>query len=244
MSRKIWLTLAAALVLGVLLFALGCSDSNTTNNPLPGTLTLTAPAVGDNWIVGTSRNITWTEQNVGSVDLAYSTNGGTNWISIATAVENVTSHPWTIPNTPSATCKVRVRDTADSTVSSTSGTFSISLPALVGTWTARVSATDSSVFFIADSMRYVFALDSAYTATQWVSTTDILETGDYLNLTSVSTDSIRFHVTSYDGTPVTGDSTYTRKYSLPTATTMNIQVFGLTEDLARDTLYTVIFHKQ
>ena len=56
--------------------------------------------------------ITWTATDtvgVTSIDIKYSTNGGSTYpYTIATGISNTGSHSWTIPNTPSTTCRVKV----------------------------------------------------------------------------------------------------------------------------------------
>ena len=64
------------------------------------------------WDIGSSQTITWNATDnvaVTSVDLAYSTNGGTSFPNvIATAIANSGTRAWTIPNTPSTTMRVRI----------------------------------------------------------------------------------------------------------------------------------------
>ncbi|MCJ7497883.1 MAG: hypothetical protein MUO78_07085, partial [candidate division Zixibacteria bacterium] len=49
----------------------------------------------------------------GNAKLEYSTNSGTAWSTIIASTDNDGTHTWTIPNTPSANCRVRVSDAAD-----------------------------------------------------------------------------------------------------------------------------------
>ncbi|HBZ00662.1 MAG TPA: hypothetical protein DEO84_04985 [candidate division Zixibacteria bacterium] len=79
---------------------------------------ITSPIGSENWNAGTSHNITWTStDNVGvtSYKLDYSIDGGAGWISIQ---DWISGDPhlfaWTVPNTVSSDCRVRVscRDAA------------------------------------------------------------------------------------------------------------------------------------
>jgi len=90
-------------------------------------ITVTAPNGGESWIVGSSQNITWTSTGtVGNVNIDYSTNSGGNWTSIAAGTANDGIYPWTVANTPSTTCLVRVSDAADGSPTDTSNAvFSI-----------------------------------------------------------------------------------------------------------------------
>lgn len=73
---------------------------------------------------GSTHPITWTTiGKVGSVNLDYNT--GEEWISIETGLTNSGSYEWTVPNSPSTTVKIRVRD-ADGTIAGESqGHFEI-----------------------------------------------------------------------------------------------------------------------
>jgi hypothetical protein len=85
------------------------------------TVALTAPDGGESWPTGSSQTITWSSGDnvaVTSVDLAYSTNGGTSFPNvIATAIPSTGSRSWTVPNTPGTTVRVRIiaRDAAGNT---------------------------------------------------------------------------------------------------------------------------------
>ncbi|MCX6150795.1 MAG: YCF48-related protein [Ignavibacteriales bacterium] len=91
-------------------------------------VTVTSPNGGENWLVGTNQNITWTSSNVTNVKLEYTTNNGTNWNTIIASVAAIpASYNWVIPNAPSANCKVRISDAGDATVNDLSdNTFTIS----------------------------------------------------------------------------------------------------------------------
>jgi hypothetical protein len=89
------------------------------------------PNGGESWAAGSSQAITWTAtDNVGvtSIDLAYSTDNGTNWTTIATGEANDGTYTWTVPNTPSTTALVRVTAydaAANSTADVSDAVFSI-----------------------------------------------------------------------------------------------------------------------
>ena len=61
-----------------------------------------APSGGDLWITGTTQTIRWNATDtanaaLGSVDLAYSLDGGANWTPIATAIPDSGSYNWLVP---------------------------------------------------------------------------------------------------------------------------------------------------
>jgi hypothetical protein len=81
--------------------------------PLPGqaTIQLTSPNGGENWSVNSQENITWTSENITDVKIDYSTNNGALWLNVVSSVPAGSgSYSWTIPNTPSEECLVRISD--------------------------------------------------------------------------------------------------------------------------------------
>ncbi|MBI3192831.1 MAG: T9SS type A sorting domain-containing protein [Ignavibacteriae bacterium] len=80
------------------------------------TIELISPNGSETWDVGASQNVSWTSSNITTVRLEYSTNNGTNWDLITNStLASSGTYPWTVPNTPSTQCKVRVSDSADGT---------------------------------------------------------------------------------------------------------------------------------
>jgi uncharacterized repeat protein (TIGR03803 family) len=96
--------------------------------PLPSSIAVISPNGGETWASGESHDITWTTTGmVDSVNIDYSTDDGGNWISVAAGTENDGSYSWNVPNTPSATCLVRVSNMAAPTVADSSdASFAIS----------------------------------------------------------------------------------------------------------------------
>lgn len=77
-------------------------------------ITVTSPNGGESWNVGSTQDITWAwGGTVGDVGIEYSTDNGSSWLSVISSTANDGSHPWTIPDTPSANCQVRVSEAAD-----------------------------------------------------------------------------------------------------------------------------------
>lgn len=84
------------------------SNANFSIVPVP-TLELLAPNGGEAWEVGSSHAILWTGTWLkGDVKIDYSTSNGISWINIVPFTDNDGIFNWIIPNTPSATCLVRV----------------------------------------------------------------------------------------------------------------------------------------
>ncbi len=75
------------------------------------TVAVTAPNGGENWEGGEAHDITWTSTgSIANVNIDYSTDSGNSWTPVAAGTANDGSHHWTVPNTPSETCLVRVSD--------------------------------------------------------------------------------------------------------------------------------------
>ena len=72
------------------------------------TVQLTYPNGGEEFIPGTIETIVWTSYNVPQVNIDYSLNNGADWINIVNSLENEGSFDWTIPDTPSEECKIRI----------------------------------------------------------------------------------------------------------------------------------------
>jgi len=141
-----------------------------TYTAAPASVTLVSPNGGENWPVGSTQNIVWTATGIATVKLEYTTNNGTSWINIGTAPAVVSSktrldgynpkdpagyiegemgtYPWTIPNTPSNSCKVRVSDNANAATNDVSdNTFTISAPTTEG-WTLQTSGTTATLYTV------------------------------------------------------------------------------------------------
>ncbi|RLF34771.1 MAG: hypothetical protein DRN08_04115, partial [Thermoplasmata archaeon] len=94
-----------------------------SNFKIRGDIEVTSPDGGEAWIVGTSHNITWNITGpIAQVNIDYSTDGGSTYPNtIASSVDaSLGSYSWTIPNTLSKLCRVKITDASDSTVYDTS----------------------------------------------------------------------------------------------------------------------------
>ncbi len=81
--------------------------------PSQPSITIREPNGGEKWYVGSQQEVWWESQDFnGPVKIEYSTNNGSSWSTITSSTSN-TMFPWTIPDTPSTNCLVRVSDAAD-----------------------------------------------------------------------------------------------------------------------------------
>jgi len=89
-------------------------------------LSLTSPAGGESWTVGTSHNITWTSSGVTNVKLESSADGGTTWSDIiASTAASANSYAWTVPSTAGTNYKVRISDVDGKATAVTSAAFTL-----------------------------------------------------------------------------------------------------------------------
>jgi parallel beta-helix repeat protein len=99
---------------------------------LPEVENISKPSSGEDWHCGEVNNIEWVAkdntENLVIESIEYSTNGGESWILVVSEEENDGIYEWTVPNTPSENCKIRitVRDHANNIVWGESGVFTIS----------------------------------------------------------------------------------------------------------------------
>jgi len=91
---------------------------------------ITSPIGGESWQTGTLHNITWESANVSLVKIFYSTDSGSSWNLVKDSLAALPgSYVWTIPQTVSSSCKVRISDLADSSsYSESTANFSIVAP--------------------------------------------------------------------------------------------------------------------
>ncbi|MBI4355439.1 MAG: hypothetical protein HY597_03170 [Candidatus Omnitrophica bacterium] len=95
-------------------------DTSNTNFTIKGSLTVTAPNGGENWVVATGQTITWNRAgSIPNVKLQYTTDGAI-YTDIIASTGNTGSYAWTIPNTTTTTGMVKVIDTSDATVNDAS----------------------------------------------------------------------------------------------------------------------------
>jgi RHS repeat-associated protein len=77
---------------------------------LPSTITIITPNGGENWSALSDQTITWTDSgSFANVHIDYSSDDGATWHSVAVSTPNDGSFDWSIPDTPSSLCLVRIR---------------------------------------------------------------------------------------------------------------------------------------
>jgi hypothetical protein len=98
--------------------------------PASPTITVISPNGGEQLTVGSSINITWNAiKSREDVKIEYSINGGQQpWLLITDAVDNNGDYEWIVPDTPSATCLVRISEIDGQPVDVSDAVFSIVEP--------------------------------------------------------------------------------------------------------------------
>lgn len=92
-------------------------------------LALGSPDGGQSWQYNTLHDIAWESALINNVDIAYRTSEAGSWVDIATNVPAGTSpYVWTVPNTPTAEARIRVKDTGNAIEDISTNVFSIIVP--------------------------------------------------------------------------------------------------------------------
>ncbi len=87
---------------------------------------IVSPTADKSWVVGKKYYILWKwNGNFTNAVIDYSYNGGIDWVNIVSPTTNDGSHEWTVPNTPSTECLIRVRNFENANVVAISDTFTI-----------------------------------------------------------------------------------------------------------------------
>lgn len=86
------------------------SDQFFTIKPAPS-IKVVSPNGGETLQSGSTNEIRWTSQNVKSVKIEYTTNGGGDWTTLTVDNSNTGAFNWTnIPNVNSYQCKIKISD--------------------------------------------------------------------------------------------------------------------------------------
>jgi hypothetical protein len=99
---------------------------------MPHSIAITSPNGGEHWLVGSTHTITWASTgDLGDLRLRYSTDNGVNWTTIAVLSTNPGSYTWVVPDTPSSTCLVRIREIGQPVVDDSDAVFTIYEPSSI-----------------------------------------------------------------------------------------------------------------
>ncbi len=112
----------------MMVLSISCNEDTTVGPETPGggttvSIILLAPAGGETYKAGESRAIRWTSNTTNTIKIEYSSDGGTTFQTIAAAVANLGIYNWTVPNTPSPICLIRVSDTENASINDVTDNF-------------------------------------------------------------------------------------------------------------------------
>jgi len=117
---------------------------------IPPAVSISSPAGGEEWQVGSSHNIMWSASSADpaatagmDIDLDYSC-GGDPWQTIIHNTTNDGTQSWTIPADISSSCKVKVTATDSHTLTNfaESGTFEIESPIVINEFMPDPAGSD------------------------------------------------------------------------------------------------------
>lgn len=128
---------------------------------VPGSLSLIAPNGGQQWQYGTSQSVAWSATSLDSVVLEYRVSPDSIWRMLAGPLGAGTSpRAWIIPDAPTSTASVRVRDKANAFSDISAAFFSI----LVPRFAATPAVMDMGSVDLSQGATGVFTLDNVGTA--------------------------------------------------------------------------------
>jgi hypothetical protein len=134
-----------------------CGESDPScddGTALAQAVTVTSPNGGESWIVGSNHNITWTSQCLDDVQIEYSIDAGSNWITETPSTPaGPGSYSWAVPDAPSNQCLVRVCDADDGSPCDASNTL------------FSILTLDFSIQVSPDTLIIPRGSDSSYTVT-------------------------------------------------------------------------------
>jgi len=100
------------------------SDTSDDYFSIINYLIVMSPNGEEIWMKDSTYNILWESISTkDSVEIEYSTNAGFTWSSIVDTTTNDGVYPWTVPDTPSDSCLVRISDVDDGIPSDTSDDY-------------------------------------------------------------------------------------------------------------------------
>jgi outer membrane protein assembly factor BamB len=165
-------------------------NSNTlirdkSNNPFSisptAFLTLSSRIGGEQLSVNDVYTIEWSSYSVSSIDIKFSTDGGTTWENIALKVEaSRDSYSWSVPSDYSENCKIMISDSSNPNLYEESqGTFSIlsnefitvTSPKFGDRWTAQSTKEITWEFNGVTNVKIEYSIDNGDTWATIVSST-------------------------------------------------------------------------
>lgn len=100
--------------------------------PPPPSIEVTSPNGGEAWVAGSTQTITWNASGLmnDTVNIEYSTDNGIVWFPVAGPITNSGTYTWTVPNSTSPDCLVKVSDETGSVSDTGDAVFAITQPGI------------------------------------------------------------------------------------------------------------------
>ena len=193
-----------------------CDQSDSSFSITTESLTLLSPNGSQSWLVGSSQDVTWQSDCIENVYISYSTNGGSNWSDIASQTPADGSYTWTVSDTPSDSCLVKICDvdgipcdTSNSYFTITRKTLSLTSPKGGENWCANDTQQIIWASAYLDSVRIQYSTNGGTNWTTVVNCTT--NTGHYSwKVPNVSSPSCRVKICDCDMNPCDeSDSNFT-----------------------------------
>ncbi|MDR3666980.1 MAG: YCF48-related protein, partial [Ignavibacteriaceae bacterium] len=109
-------------------------------------LKIKQPLGGEIFKIGTSLPIIWTSNIVDYIKIDFSTDNGISWTTIAAHDSAPLGYqPWTIPNTPSLHCFIRITDVSNPALHDSTSAFTIDVPP-TSFWIPANSGTSEGIW--------------------------------------------------------------------------------------------------
>jgi len=130
-------------------------------NPSLMNVLVNQPNGGESLIPDIIYNIQWESTNLTNVKIEYSTNDGLDWINIIDSIAANTGHyNWTVPNTPSENCKLRISCIDNPFINDVSdGVFSIQSSSLIQTFALNAGFQFISSYIVEEDMNMLIVLE-------------------------------------------------------------------------------------
>ncbi|MBN2416618.1 hypothetical protein JXO52_12300 [bacterium] len=89
-------------------------------------LSVAVPNGEETWIVGSTQTISWTTSSAsGNVKIEYSIDNAATWSEIVASTPDLGTYDWTVPNTPTTECLVKISDVTGAPIDQSDMAFSI-----------------------------------------------------------------------------------------------------------------------
>jgi len=180
------------------------SDAVFRIDPETEEVTLTSPNGGENWIINTNQEITWTASSIiPFVRLEYSIDNGVTYTEITASTPNDGSYTWTVPAQVTDQARIRIKDALDGLPSDASdGPFSISALVtltvpdasgqpgtggnIVNVWLNNQTNVRGVLLRLTDSPNYLAATNVVAVGRATGFTADMSDNGTYVQILLVS----------------------------------------------------------